>query len=63
MYNVFRSNCMFPCKWRNNVFTLTTGHSTKGFWKFSDTTFIQKIGDSTAIFECFKIVGRFLIIR
>jgi len=42
---------------------LTIGDNAIGFWNVSETTIIQQVGDSTVNYECFQIVGRFLIVR
>jgi len=42
---------------------MTDEDNAVGFWNFSETTLIEQYQGSTTNYECFQIVGRFLIVR
>jgi len=42
---------------------MTDWDNTVGFWNFSETTLTEQYQGNIANYECFQIVGRFLIVR
>ena len=49
----------------NKDFKITDDEGPSGLWSFSEsgTLFFQQFPNEIAYFECFQIVGRFLIVR
>jgi hypothetical protein len=53
----------FNCTWHNKDFRWWYVGIDIGFWNFSETTYTLDVKGATVTFECFNIVGRFVIVR
>lgn len=56
---------MFPCDWHNKDFRILYQGIQFGFWNFSasGTTFLSGNENGVNAFDCFQIVGHFVIAK